>query len=676
MTCEPPSFNDKITAASSTYSLVGNYQGNITVADPTGEIDATYLWKRYEIDLTVDSSFSQDYAATPLDPLQESCFSGTIKIASGIISNISYSIDYAGTRQADITIDSFYTRLNSKAISTDPFYQLDTTEVLGSIATIYLGVPVELLDFNTIPRVISGPADGNNAMEELRNIAQAGFSHLFVQTNGLLTAEPWLGRCVPSIEDPEVYVCEEAELDIPCAAIKSASRVLNNELPPTVVRVRGSHIQTFDCGKVDLTDTRTSSLSGRSGYESIGGGVSKTVVVGIPQKDAEVQYNNLAGKKEDINNANVYASGLSLRKMTEVADGVASYSVTGESGFLEKGGVEFYSKIAGNQIPDDFKERNGINKLGKKDNVKNSKKLKRLTDVLRGRPPIFESGPAFGSGTKDGVGHNDSNNTAREESRVQLEVSVTDPALLSVFGVKEEQIDNPYVICKEDLFWIGVRRFQQWKMEQNAWELEIAPMPCLRLNQMITFTPPPSAGVPNPVSVKGVISGIGNDYSPDGSVLTQKLTVLGVDDLCKTVYTSSNLISNFCGVNGSGNWSGSGTSSESMGNISNDSLILYTKGTLGVAFVFLTQPCMEVGSEYTIAFNAELLSGGLPALTFKITDSAAATIQTILIGGSGAYTGSFIATDTQCVFRWDLATIGNPNFWRIYNITLVKAVVA
>lgn len=663
MTCEPPSFNDRITSASSTYSLVGNYQANINVSDVDGSIDSSYILKRYEINVTVDGSVSQDYAADPLEPIQEDCFKGVIKIASGIISNISYSIDFTGNRQADIALDSFYARLNSKAISTDPFYQLDTTEVLGSVATIYLGVPVEFLDFNTIPRIVNGPAEGNNAMEELRNIAQAGFSHLFVQTNGKLTAEPWLA-------------CEEAELEIPCAAIKSVSRVINNELPPTVVRVRGGSVQSYNCGTVDFTDARTSNVSGRSGYDSIGGGLSKTVVVGIPQKDAEVTFNNLTGKKEDLYNANIYTDGVSLRKATEIADGRYAFAVTGETEFLEKGGKEFFSKISGNQVPDDFKERNGVDKLSKKDNVKNSKKLKRLTDVLRGRPPIFESGPAFGSGTKDGVGHNDSENTSREQSRTQLEVSVVDPILVNLFGVKEEQIDNPYVICKEDLFWIGVRRFQQWKMEQNAWEVDIAPMPCLRINQMVSFTPPPSAGVPNPTPVKGVISGISNNFSADSSSLTQKLTILGVDSLCQTTYNSSNLIANFCGVNGDGNWSGSGTSSQSMGNISNDCLFLYTKGTTGAAFVFLTQPCMEVGGTYTIAFNAELLSGAMPQLTFKVTDSLASTIQSISISGTGSYIANFVATDDQCVFKWDLVTIGTPNFWRISNVTLFKTVVA
>lgn len=664
MTCDPLSFNDRITSASSTYSLVGNYQANINVSDIDGSIDSSYILKRYEIDITVDGTVSQDYAAIPLESIQEECFKGVIKIASGIISNISYTIDFAGTRQADISLDSFYARLNSKAISTDPFYQLDTTEVLGSVATIYLGVPVEFLDFNTIPRIINGPAEGNNAMEELRNIAQAGFSHLFVQTNGKLTTEPWLA-------------CEEAELEIPCAAIKSVSRVINNEMPPTVVRVRGGSVQTYNCGKVDFTDARTSSVSGRSGYDSIGGGLSKTVVVGIPQKDAEVTFNNLTGKKEDLYNGSIATQGsVSLRDLTKISDGKLSVSMTGDDGFLEKGGREFWSKISGNQIPSDFQERNGLNKISKKDHVKNSKKLKRLSEVMRGRPPIFESGPAFGSGTKDGVGHNDSENTSREQSRTQLEVTVVDPILVNLYGVKEEQVDNPYVICKEDLFWIGVRRFQQWRMEQNAWELDIAPMPCLRINQMVTFTPPPSADVPNPTPVKGVISGISNDYSADSASLSQKLTILGVDTLCQTAYNSSNLIANFCGVNGDGNWSGSGTSNQSMGNISNDCLFLYTKGVTGAAFVFLTQPCMEVGGEYTITFNAELMSGLLPALTFKITDSLAGTIQSISITGTGSYIANFIATDSHCVFKWDLVTIGNPNFWRVSNVTLFKTAVA
>ena len=662
------SFDARILSASATYSLISNYQGNITVADPEGDIGENYILRRYSIDVSVDSSVCDDTELT-LD--QVNCLSGTIKIASGIISNISYSVDHLGARQADISLDSFFARTNSRAISTEPFYQIDANSVLEDICTIYLGIPADLIDMNAVPRFISGPCDGNNALEELRAIAQAGLSHLFVQTNGKLTAEPWLA-------------CEAAEFDIPCAVINSASRVMNNEIPPTVIRVRGGHIQSIDCGETNFTDTRTSSVAGRAGYESLGGGVGKTVYTGIPQSEAEVSFFNLSADKKDLFNANIATEGLnndsqytSLSQIVDIQDGKYTFRVTGgeREDFLGKGSKEFYTKIAGKMTPDDFKKKRK-DKQSKKDNVKTAKQVRRLSDVLSNRPPVFESGPAFGSGMKGGVGHNDADNSGAEGSRTQLEVLVIDPVLIDIHGVKEEQIDNPYVICKEDLFRIGVRRFQQWRMEQNAWEVELAAaLPCLRINQMVTFTPPPSAQVPAPTAVKGVISGISYDYSPPS--VTQKLTILGVDSLCDTTYTSSNLIPNFCGVNGdSGSWTGSGTTNQQMGNISNDALLLYSGGVAGVSFVFLTQECMEVGGEYVISFQAEFLDGVVSALAFKVADSAANTIASSAIPITGTYTYAFTATDDTCVFRWDLATVGTSNFWKIFNIQLIKSTVA
>lgn len=678
-TPEPPisceaetSFDQMMTSASATYSLISNYQGSISVSDPKNEIDFSYVLRRYDIDLSVSSTVCAD---TELTEQQVDCFSGNVKIVSGIINNISYSIDAFGTRQADIQFDSFYSRLNSKAVSTDPFLNLQVNDVLEDMAVVYLGVPEELLNFNAIQRIISGPSVGNNAMEELRNIAQAGFSHIFVQTDGRLTVEPWLGFNCVEVE-PGIYSCEAAEIGIPCTAIKSASRTINNEIPPTVIRVRGGSVQTLNCGKVDFMDTRTSAVSGRSGYESIGGGLNKTVVTGIPQKDAEVSFFNLTGKKEDLYNANVATTGLSIRKTTEIADGKYSFSITGENGtFLGKGASEFFTKISGQQTPEDFKTKKGSGKNAKKDGVKTSKQIKRLPDVLSGRPPIFESGPAFGAGTKDGVGHNDPDNSSNEASRTQLEVVVYDSVLLNRYGVKEEQLDNPYIYCKEDLFRLAIRRFQQWYMEQNAWELDIAPMPCLRINQMVEFTPPPSASYNNPQKIKGVISGISYDWSGSDSGLTQKLTILGVDSLCKTTYNSSNLIINLCGINGDGQWSGSGTQSNAMGNISNDCLFLYTAGIAYNAFVFLTQTCMEIGGEYTVVFQAEQLSVGLAQVAFKVTDSLGATITSLTAGTNGTYTLTFTATDDTCVLRWDLMGAGGRSFWRIYNINLLRTIV-
>jgi hypothetical protein len=85
---------------------------------------------------------------------------------------------------------------------------------------------------------------------------------------------------------------------------------------------------------------------------------------------------------------------------------------------------------------------------------------------------------------------------------------------------------------------------------------------------------------------------------------------------------------------------------------------------------------MEIGGEYTITFNADFISGTGPQLAFRVMDSGSNTIQSISINADGAYFVNFIATDTTCVFRWDLMTVGFQNFWRVYNMNLFKTAVA
>jgi hypothetical protein len=247
--------------------------------------------------------------------------------------------------------------------------------------------------------------------------------------------------------------------------------------------------------------------------------------------------------------------------------------------------------------------------------------------------------------------------------------------LISDWGIIEESIDNKYVTCKEDLFAIGVMRFQQWFMENDAWEFDIVPKHDVKLGDYVQLTVPPKAGCPERL-VNGIISGVKADYNASSSEFTMTLTVLSTDSLCSTTYVSGNLIKNFCGSNGDGEWTSSGTTETFSGEVNNDSLVLFTLGTFGVAYTHLEQPCMTIGDQYTISFYAEFLDGAPSGLTFGVFDGATPVGSALPVTATNNYTLTFTATNDMLSLRWILITSGFSNFWKISNIVLTKVITA
>lgn len=657
-------FNRRITKADATYSLFNNYNGSISVADDICGFSEADLYKRFSVNVTVSSQLLSGRCTDlpSIDEEVEECLSGDLVIVNGILVSIGEGFEIS-EKTVDLSFDTYFNHLNRKAVNTEPFTAQTVKDVLEDVCQIYCGIPASLVDFDDAPTglYVWGPLDGNNVLEELKMIAQAGYCHLFVQTNGKLTAEPWLA-------------CEDAEIDLPCTVVKSANKVSTYDPPPTVIRVRGAELDTLDCGEVNFTDTKTSSESGRSGYESAGGGGTKCVYTGLSQKDADARYNNLLGSKEDLKNASVFTEGLSLRKIAQISNGQYEFSVTDADAWLGKGSQVFYGNIHGQRRRDAAKDRAKSRRQSKKSVVPPARTVGSLRDYISGRPPI-DAPPAFGSGVKGGLGHNDDDYTAKEPSRSQIEVVVYDPDLVAIYGVREEQIENKYVTCKETLFNIGIRRFQQWRMEQNTWEVDIIPMPCLRINQMVSFTPPKTADCAEHDPVTGVISGISYSWDAATSATTQKLTVMSTDSLCQVEYGSGNLIRNWCGADGTGDWSSSGTSANNLGHVQDEMLYLHTEGIAGYAYVYLTQLCMEVGAEYTIVFYADFIEGAAPFLTFTVTDGTIPVASSPIIGGSGTFSVTFTATQNWHNFVWAIASVGVPNFWRIYDISLYRTKV-
>jgi hypothetical protein len=652
---------DLITEASGTYSLTSNYSASLTVASAGLTSDSfrscaggfDQLRYSYTFNLDVDTP------ATACDEIPEeifSCLSGQIKIVDGVLNSIGddHQIE---AKDLSLTFESRYQYLTQKALNTEPFLNILASTVWEDCAVIYGGVPALSLTNNIVAQnYLVGPATSNNMMEELKAIAQAGFAHCFVQVDGKLTADPWWDCSRVGDYDHE----------IPCYLVLNANRVIQVTPPPTVIRVRGGFQTSYNCGETTFSDVRTSTDTDRSGYESFGGGSRKCVYVGINQKEVDIVNNNLAGDREDLKNADIVVSGISVRDVKNIEDG--HYKFSAETGGFFQGSTDFYSAIKGKKRQNAPESTRAVESL-RDEIVRPTKMVDNLRDAIVDRPTTV-GGQAFGSGVSGGVGHRDPTFTSKEPSVNQTEVVVYDPAGISRWGVIEEQIDNKYIVCKDHLTKLAVARFQQWKMEQNTWELEIAPMPCLQLNDYVRVELPIIAGC-SQTYIEGVVSGISSSYDGETGATSMKIIVWGTEELCDTTYVCGNLITNFCGINGDGDWEGAGVGVNNVGDVSNDALTLITFGTFGYAYVYLTQPCMEDDANYTITFDAELLEGVSSGLVFNIVGGGIS----VAIPATGTYSYSFVATGASHVFKWECLTMGVLNHWRIKNIILTKTII-
>lgn len=647
-------FSTQISKASATYSLTSNYVGNAEISNINCEFDFNSLRDRYRIVSNISSDIC---GGLPEGDLKE-CLEGTAQfvIVDGLISSIDKS--YAVSENVvNISFESITSWLSTKAISTEPFSYVLVSTAFTDIVSIYGGVPSG--NFNNLivaDKYISGPVNGNNFLEELRSIAQAGSSHLFTQVDGKLTASPW-------------WACSQQgnyDIEIPCLLVVKATKVVSNNAPPTILRVRGAFTNTWDCGEVSFSDSQTDFDD--KIHAGLGAGSKKCVLVGISQKDAEIVNYNLAASKEDLQNANVNVEGLSLRDIVELDSGRMKMRVTDTDQFIEKGQKQFYTSITGTKK----REKDDIPEISPTiDSFTNPYKFMGLfRDTLMNRAPMM-GGQAFGRGFSGGAGNQHPSLNNREPSSSQLELIVYDVDGINAWGINEEQIENKYVTCKEDLLDIAIMRFQQWRMEQDAWEVEIVPMPCLELNQYVLIELPQTADC-GATTVEGIISGIQFDQDVGSATATMKLSILGTGTLCDNEYFCGNLINNFCGTGGSGEWSGSGTNQYSVGNISNDSLVLLTIGSFGYSYVYIDQPCLTIGDQYTITFLAEFLDGTNPTLLFNVDAGGIGG----LITSTGYYSYNFTASADTHQMLWSLYTVNVLNFWRVSQITLTKTVTA
>lgn len=633
----------------SRYVLNGSFGGSVVFADPEKQLifDCADLCTPIKAVLSVTNNVTDSYLFPPSELTKKVWMAGVV---------LSQEESFSGVDSTTLTVASYFNHLGEKPIYTQQFNYGLLTDVIQIVSNFYAGIPISLRTYDVSNTRIRGPVQGNSIMDELRQLAQAGYSHLFVQVGGQLVMDPWKDHTfAPELTIPEEYIFDISKAPYQFHNVNS-------------VRVRGAEVPRMICGIQPLSDSRISNNTG--GISSIPGSFEKVAISGVPTPKISSSFENLSANQNDLKNADVLADGVEVNGKRHIEDGSFRADIRKDDGsFFDSNPHQFVTLVVGDRKEEaEFRSGPQNNPVLDRQQRKLANQHERQNRAIldQGYPiPWGSFGNSFGTSTPPGM---NMTYDAEQPSFSNIETFAINP-WLSNCGMKSEEISNKYVLSKERLFRIAVRRYQELKMEAATWNVELPYIPALRLNQVVRLEVPQKFEA-FPREVIGVIAGIDLSHSSETSETTMKVAIWSTDCLGNDIYVSGNLLQIGCAGEDSlvGNpFETSDVSINSHSGMDGGQLWLYSQGSF-LSFVELLHEEMTIGDMYTLSFEYETFGTITPGLFIY-------GINSTPIFGTGTFNQSFASTGTSMILRWQLIS-PSPCYMRFSNIVLTKTVLA
>ena len=593
------------------------------------------------------------------------------------VYGLKYSYDLSieeGT--ASLNVRSFFEHLKGRAISTQQFRGEYIKNVFDVLFAYYLGVPSQLfnvVDYNTLGvwdnDTILGPIEGADTYAELQALCTAVGANLFVQTDGKLTIEKW--------KDHNSTI----EYEIPANMTISADPSGYERGRTTVVRVRGAALGMMDCGEQVISNNDDTDGSSKKGS------MKKVAVSGIKTKSVKITHNNLNGTQDDIRNAlelSPTVERLGGKKNIGSGTYTARYTPKSLTTFFGPNPASIDFLIYGTQ---QSKQTEGFygsyfgpkyHKSYSNSGAFENKQLAWLAGMFPVPFSSFGKG-AFGSSIFNNQSDDPDNKSGDyqqdQPTFQQIELVAESPQVLAI-GPELEEVGNKYVYTKDQLFKLAVRRFQEIKMAENTWNVQTGYLPCIKLNQVVTFKTLDTEDSPSR-TIKGVVGGISLEHSAtdDGPETLMNLTIMSTDCLGNDTYTSGNLVNSRCAGDNSNAlnpWQTSALNLEQQSGMSYNNAFLFTTPGTSVSFIGYSLDTIEIGATYNWSFDYTLMQGAT-GLFLTMPSTFGTGSQTL--GGSGTATGSFVGgAATTPDFVWQIIANSTANYYSIQNIVITKTV--
>ncbi len=695
MTC-PTNYNldHRIISFQSEHVLNGEYSASLVLMDPTRLDDPTNVAEDQPCGSGISpilvnlDVLNQSNPESPLaygidsianeGALLDNCLTDGLvppRWVYGLKMSYDKSIENGS---ANISVASFFEHLKGKAISTQQFKGEYIKNVFDTLFSYYLGVPsflVNIVGYNGNvweEDTILGPIEGADTYAELQALCTAVGANLFVQTDGKLTIEKWKDH-----NDPVEYA-------IPSRMTISAEPAGYSKGRTTVIRARGASLGMLDCGEQVLTNNDDTDGSSKKGN------MKKVAVSGIKTKSVKITHNNLTGTQDDIRNAlEVSPSVERIGSKKNIGNGTytARYTPKSLTTFFgpNPASIDFliYGTKQSKQSEGFYGDYFGpkYHKAYSHNGSFENSQLKWLAGMFPVPFSSFGKG-AFGSSLfnnkEDDSDSKDGKYQQDQPTFQQLEIVATSPEE-ALRGPELEEIGNKYVYKKDKLFDLAVRRFQEIKMAENTWNVKTGYLPCIKINQVVTFETLDTEEAPSRV-IKGVVGGISLEHTEtdEGPQTTMSLTILSTDCLGNDTYTSSNLVNSKCAGDNSNSlspWQTSALGLDQQAGMSYNHGFLFTTPGTSLAFMGYSLDTIDTSAtSYDWSFDYYRLQG---TASLFLTMPVGYGTGSMTLGGSGTASGSISppTASTSTDFVWQLIATGAANYYSIQNFEVKKTVI-
>jgi len=261
------------------------------------------------------------------------------------------------------------------------------------------------------------------------------------------------------------------------------------------------------------------------------------------------------------------------------------------------------------------------------------------------------------------TGARDAERFSDEREPIRLEITVDDPDLQAEFGIVTEQIDNVYLANPAIMMDVAIRKFFEYKIARQRWQVKTTFLPCVAINQVVQFTTPDGED-----TITGLLSGLSLNYDGGGPTAELDLTIEGFSEVGGTVYMAlGDDAEEIPSVGGGAAWiPGSSGSGNTLA--VNSYSVLYTEGGGGSAELERTFETV-VGDDYDFTFT--LIKDAGSDIMVEIEDSGG-TVTSSTYSASGTYTLSFTAGEVQTIARFSIsgASVG----WYMSQAKLIRTV--
>lgn len=520
--CGEPSYIDLskiVTGISATWSMYNGFTATINAINKDGVAGEpkTLLWQPVIVNLASVVTFF-DYAG---DATQ---FAGNADVIAGIVTSVSNTDASPDPNHAfTLNLASFASTLKGRTINTHKYNDSIGTVILDVVG-IYAAFPLALFSLSVGNAVnFNALVQGSDLYEEIKKMSRAAFSDLFTQIGGIVTVEPFK------------FASAAVDYVIPDEAIISVENSRVAEKSPTRYMVSGAFESTLQSGwklVSNVNQVQPTNLKPEKCH--IPGAESRKFITNLGQLGAKKKDLKGAGIKIFNPNPAIPAPGPNdpkFDKGIKVGDHFMDIQI---SSIVDlEGGVEI-------QVP--YQVTASVDKDHKAEQDTKGQPQKAFSqDVYNAHQAMSNTPP----GRIFPVRRIDKIPDGRDPERLQ--VLVQDLDLASQMGVISGDVDNPYIGNAAAAFALGIREFQEFRMQRNTYNFQAVFLPKLRLNQVVTVKLPDT-----PVTITGRVVSITFNWSGGNSQTLMNFTVESFCEIGSNRYDSSNLVRypDLTGING------------------------------------------------------------------------------------------------------------------------------